>query len=168
MDMKWVKTFMDALKEEMDSYTDLNQLEQDESSGLYYLQSAFSVTEDGSDGVMVQSLAFELREDVPQLEIVMVITNEISPEAMDEVKKAANGLNFVSPIGAFGVQEGQEQLYLRTCVILGKERTVEELVKEIKLYYEMMLDGVQGVYEEMKSIWEGKKTYKEALENKMN
>lgn len=166
MDTKWVKSFMEKLKGAMDEYTDMNQLELDAESGLYYLQSAFAVTDEG-DGVMVQALAFELREGVTQLEIVMVITNEIAEGAAEEVIKAANGLNFISPIGAFGVQDAQDQLYLRTCIILDPERTEEQLVKETKLYYEMMLDGVQGVYEEMKSVWEGKKTYEETLANKM-
>lgn len=163
MDKKWVKDLMDALKKELDPYTDMNQVEKDEDSGFDYLQSGFSVTEDGSAGVMVQSLGFELREGVTQLEIVVVITNEIRPEAMDEVKKAVNGMNFVSPIGAFGVREELDQLFLRTCIILDEKRTMKALVKEIRLYYEMMLNGVQGIYEEMKNIWEGKKTYNEAL-----
>lgn len=163
MDQKWSKTLIDALKTEMDQYTDMNQTAQDGETGLYYLQSAFAITEDGSDGVMIQSLAFEIREDVTQLEIVVAITNEIHKEAVEEVKKAANALNYISPVGAFGVQEEQDQLYLRTCVILDPERTIEALVKEIRLYYEMMLDGVKGVYEELKEIWEGKRTYEESM-----
>ena len=44
---------------------------------------------------------------------------------------------------------------------------MDELVKETEIYYEMMLEGLQGVYEGLSKIWTGEISYEEAVEQEL-
>lgn len=163
MDKEWSNNLMQDIKTMLDEYTDMNELAVDEESGFQYLQSGFSVTEDDSAAVLMQALIFELREGTPQLELLLIITNELEEAGMEEILKTVNGLNYVSPIGSFGVKPEQQQLFVRTCMLLSRSRKNENQVMDIKKQYEIMIDGVSGVYEQLREIWTGKLTYEDAL-----
>lgn len=163
MTQEWAKEYMEALEAKMGSYTEENVLEQDKNSGLWYLRTLFAVYPDHSAHVVIQAMVFELRKDIPQVEIIINITNDAEEEHFEELSKAIENLNYISPVGIFGIRRKTNRVYLRNCWTLEKEKTIEELVKDTEIYYEMMIEGVQGVYKGLSKIWTGEISYEEAV-----
>lgn len=163
MTKEWAEGFMKELKKRMQTYTEENLLQQDEASGMWYLQTFFSVYPDHSVNVMIQSMVFELRENVPQIEVVVNLTNDVKPGAGTEVMKAVNELNYLSPVGAFGMREKTGRLFLRNCWPLDPQKPFQELAKDTETYYGMMMEAVQGGYEGLSKIWNGEMDYEQAV-----
>lgn len=167
MTKEWAKEYMEALSNKMGSYTEENVLEQDKSSELWYLRTLFAVYPDHSAHVVIQSMVFELKEDTPQVEIIINITNDAEDEHIEEVAKAIEELNYISPVGTFEIRRKTNRVYLRNCWTLDEKKPMDELVKETEIYYEMMLEGLQGVYEGLSKIWTGEISYEEAVEQEL-
>lgn len=164
MTQEWAKEYMEALEAKMGSYTEENVLEQDKNSGLWYLRTLFAVYPDHSAHVVIQAMVFELKENTPQVEIIINITNDAEEEYLEELSKAIGELNYISPVGIFGVRRKTNRVYLRNCWTLDEKKSMEELVKDTEIYYEMMLEGLQGVYKGLSKIWTGEISYEEAVE----
>lgn len=167
MTKEWAKQYMEALEKRMGTYAEENVLKQDENSGLWYLRTLFAVYPDQSAHVIIQALVFELKQDVPQVEVIVNITNDVEDGSLKELSKAVEELNYISPVGAFGIRKKENRLYLRNCWPLDSKKTMEELVKETEIYYEMMIEGVQGAYSGLSKVWSGEITYEEAVQQNM-
>lgn len=167
MTEQWAKEYMEALEKRMGTYTEENQLEQDKNSKLWYLRTLFAVYPDHSAHVVVQSMVFELKKDMPQVEIIVNITNDTEDESFEELQKAVEELNYISPVGTFGIRRKRNRIYLRNCWPLDCKKTMEELVKDTETYYEMMMEGVQGAYEGLHEIWTGNISFEEAIEQEL-
>lgn len=167
MTEQWAKDYMKALEKKMGTYTEENQLEQDENSKLWYLRTLFAVYPDQSAHVVIQSMVFELKKDMPQVEIIVNITNDAEDEYFEELKKAVEELNYISPVGAFGIRNKTNRIYLRNCWPLDCKKSMEELVKDTETYYEMMMEGVQVSYEGLQRIWTGEINFEEAIEREL-
>lgn len=164
MTEQWIKEYMEALEKKMGTYTEQNLLQQDPNSELWFLRTAFAVYPDQSVNVIIQSMLFELKPGIPQLEIVVNITNDVEEENMEELQKAIDELNYISPVGTFGMRRRTNRLYLRNCWAIDEEKTIEQLIEEAESYYEMMMEGVQAVYKGLSNIWTGEMNYEETVE----
>lgn len=164
MTEKWAKEYMEALEEKMDTYTEANLLEQDEASKLWYLRTLFAVYQDQSAHVMVQAMVIELKKDAPQVEIIVNMMFEEENICYDELEKAIGELNYLSPAGAFGIRRKENRIYLRNCWVLDKDKTVEALVADTVVLYEIMLEAARAAYTGLYKIAMGEITYEEAVE----
>lgn len=168
MTKEWAKEYMETLKKRMEKYTDTNQMVTNpENPDIIFLQNYFSVYQDHSIYVMMQAMVFELKPDVPQVEIIVTLTNDVKKESIEELQKAIEELNYVSPVGIFGIRRNRDCLYLRNCWILDSKKNMEELVKDTEIFYEMMLEGVQGAYRGLSKIWTGEMTFDETVEKNL-
>lgn len=167
MTEQWGKEYMEALEKRMGTYTEENVLEQEPNSKIWFLRTLFAVYPDQSANVIIQSMAFQLKPDVPQVEIVVNITNDAEDESMGELQKAIEELNYISPVGAFGLRRNTNRVYLRNCWVLDGKKTIEELVHDTEIYYEMMMEGVQGAYDGLSKIWTGEMTFEETVEKSL-
>lgn len=164
MTEQWAKEYMEALEAKMETYTEENILEQDEASKLWYLRTLFAVYEDQSAHVMVQAMVIELKKGTPQVEIIVNMFNEAEEACYDELEKAIGELNYLSPGGAFGIRKKENRVYLRNCWTLDKDKTMDKLVEDTVIYYEIMLEVARAAYTGLKKIWTGEITYEEAVE----
>ena len=166
MTEQWSEKYMKALEKKMGTYTKENILEQDSNSKFWYLRSVFSIYSDESAYFVMQALVFELKENMPQVELIATITND-AEENIEELQKAIEELNYISPVGTFGLRKKQNSVYLRNCWPLDNKKSMEEMVQDTEIYYEMMLEGIQGVYLGLSKIWTGEMNYEEVVENGM-
>lgn len=164
MTTEWGKDLMEALKKKFGEITGENILQQDPASKLWYLRSVFSVYPDHSANVMIQSIVFEIKPGVQQIEVIVNITNDVEPSAEEEVIRAVNELNYFSPVGAFGLRQGTNRLYLRNCWIVDEKEPLDMTVEKVVLYYTMMMEAVQGGYEGLQKVWTGELTFDQAVE----
>lgn len=168
MTKEWAVQYMEALKKKMETYTDTNQMVVNpENPNIMFLQNYFSVYQDQSVYVMMQAMVFELKPNVPQVEIIVTITNDIEEESVDELQKAIEELNYFSPVGIFGIRRNRDCLYLRNCWVLDHSKSIEDLIADTEIFYEMMLEGVQGAYKGLSKIWTNEMTFDETVEKKL-
>lgn len=163
MEAQLARQIMQELEQRMQKYTKENVLQQDEASGLWYLRTFFAVYPDYSVNVLVQSLVFEIKEKVPLVEIVINLTNDVKEETQAELWKALNELNYISPVGAFGMRTKTNRVYLRNCWPLDPDKPADRLAEEIEVYYTMMMEAVAGGYRGLEKIWTGEMEYEQAV-----
>lgn len=167
MTLEWEKELLEELAKKLGNFTDDNELAQDENTGLWYLRSSFGVYPGEDARVMAQSLVIELKEGMPQVEIVFNLTYELQQETLGEINKAVSELNYISPGGAFGVRQDTDRLYLRNCWPLDADKSPKKLAEIIFIYYNIMMECIQGGYKGLEAIWTGKKTYEETVKEGM-
>lgn len=167
MTEQWAQELMQQLEQRMQAYTKENVLRQDEASGLWYLRTFFAVYPDYSVNVLVQSMVFEIREGLPMAEVVVNLTNDVKEGTEEELEKALGELNYISPVGAFGLRKKTNRVYLRNCWPLDPNKPVHKLAEEIELYYTIMMEAVQGGYAGLCKIWTGEIDYEQAVREKL-
>lgn len=158
-----IEQLMKELEKRMGAYTKENLLQYDEASQLWYLRTFFSVYPDYSANVLVQSFVMELKKGMPQIEITVVLTNDVKEGTEAELEKAAGELNYISPAGAFGLRRELNRFYLRNCWPLDEKKQPEELADTVEIYYEMMMEAVQGGYFGLCKIWNGEMDYEQTV-----
>lgn len=164
---QWEQDLMQQLELRMQVYTKENVLRQDETSGLWYLRTFFAVYPDRSVNVLVQSVVFEIKEGVPMVEVVINLTNDVKEGTEAELEKALGELNYISPVGAFGMRRKTNRVYLRNCWPLDPDKPVQKLAEDIEVYYTMMMEAVQGGYKGLCRIWTGEMDYEQAVREKL-
>ena len=165
MTKEWAEEYMGKLAKKMEEYTDTNrQVVNPYNPDIMLLQNYFSIDADHSAYVMFQAMVFELKENVPQVEIIVTLTNDAKEECMGELQKAIDELNYISPVGIFGIRKQKDCVYLRNCWVLDPLKEMEALIRDTEIFYEMMLEGVQSAYEGLHGIWSGEMTFEEAAE----
>lgn len=163
MTEEWAKDFMQALERKVKTRSDDTILQKDPKNGLWFLRSFFTVFPKYDINILMQTMLFEAREDIPQVEIYYMITNDVEEGTEEELEKAVLELNYISPIGAFGLRRNTNQLYLRDCLSFIEETDIDKLVRQVDTYYGMMLEGLQGGYEGLMKIWTGEIRYEQAV-----
>lgn len=164
MKEEWAKEFMQALEEKVKTYATETLIKQDPNNGLWFLHSFLPVFPEYDVSVFMQTMLFEARKDVQQVEILFVITNDVKEGTEDELEKALHELNYISPIGAFGLRRNANRLYLRDCLPIINEADINDLADKVAIYHGMMLEGLQGGYVGLFKIWNGEITYEQAVE----
>lgn len=167
MTEQWAQDLMQQLEERMRTYTKENVLRQDEASGLWYLRTYFAVYPDRSVNVLVQSMVFEIKAGVPLIEVVINLTNDVKEGTETELEKALGELNYISPVGVFGMRRKTNRVYLRNCWPLDPEKPLQKLAEETEVYYTMMMEAVQGGYAGLKKIWTGEMDYEQVVQEKL-
>ncbi len=167
MTAQQTEQFMKELDKKMGSYTKENLLQYDEAAGLWYLRTFLSVNPDYGVNVMVQSLVFELKQGLPQIEITIILTNDVKEGTETELEKAVSELNYISPAGAFGLRRQTGSVYLRNCWPLDETKERQALVRDVETYYELMREAVQGGYAGLNKIWNGEMDYEQAVSEKL-
>ena len=163
MTEEWAKNFMQALEKDAKTYAQETVLQQDEKTGLWFLRAFLPVFEEYDINVHMQTMLFELTPDVPQVEIIFVLTNEIDVSAEAELIKAVGELNYISPVGAFGIRRSTRSLYMRDCFPLIGEDDIDTLVKKLGTYYKLMTECLKGGYVGLRKIWTGEMTYEQTV-----
>lgn len=123
----------------------------------------FSVYPDYGVNVLAQSFVIELKKGMPQIEITIILTNDVKEGTQAELEKAASELNYISPAGTFGLRRELNRFYLRNCWPLDEKKQLQELVETVVIYYEMMMEAVQGGYFGLSKIWNGEMDYEQAV-----
>ncbi len=163
MTEEWAKNFMKALEGDVKTYAQETMLQQDEKTGLWFLRAFLPVFEEYDINVHMQTMLFELAPDIPQVEIILVLTNEIEASAESELSKAVSELNYISPVGAFGIRRNTRSLYMRDCLPLISEGDTEAAVKKLGTYYKLMTECLKGGYVGLRKIWTGEMTYEQTV-----
>ena len=158
------KGFMEKLAESLTVVSEDVHMGQDSNSGLYLAQASIPLTEDKQYYVQAQCVLFPLFEEKMGLEVIYFLTSDLKKETMDEVKKAVSEVNFISPIGHFGIREDSGKLYMRFCSRLDSEKDVEDLVTDALLDMHIAMATVQSGYLGFRRVWEGQVTFEEAVE----
>lgn len=166
MTEQWAEQFMRALGKKLKEDAGDAELQQNEQTGLWYVQSFLQLFPELDINVLMQTMVFEARTGVPQAEIIFVITNDVKPGTEEELEKAIAELNYISPIGSFGLRRGSGSLYLRDCLPFfdWEEADLGRLVQQTEVYYTMMMEALGGGYEGLMKLWTGELLYEQTVE----
>ena len=140
---------------------------QDERSKLYVIQASLPITEDRKYYLSAQVVLFPLFQEDMGLEVIYYLTSDIEKKAMEEVKKAVNELNYISPTGHFGVREDSGKLYMRFCTRIDKNKDTDGQEEDALIDMNIAMATVQSGYIGLREVWEGKITFDEAVEKDM-
>ena len=163
MTEEWAKNFMQALENDARTYAQEPALQQEEKTGWWLLHAFLPIFEEYDINVYMQTMLFELVPDIPQAEIIFILTNDVAAKGEAELAKAVEELNYISPVGAFGIRRNKRSLYMRDCLPLIGEDNIDALVKKIGTYYKLMTECLKGGYVGLRKIWTGEMTYEQAV-----
>lgn len=163
MTEEWKKEFFEKLQEELEKVTEDNLLAQNDN-GVWYLKTMLAASEEEDDNVIVQAAVYQARKDVLLLELYVLLTPEIEPEAEAEVRVAMDELNAFMPIGALGISPRDRSIYLRDCFKLPTDVPMEETIRDAYVDYEMIMEEIIAAYPGLKRIWTGESTFAQVVE----
>ena len=158
------KDFMETLAGDLAELGEDVHFGQDENTKLYVIQASLPITEDKKYYLSTQVVLFPLYKEEMGLEVIYYLTSDIEAKAMEEVKKAVNELNYISPFGHFGVREDSGKLYMRFCSRVDIEKDVDYQLDDALMDMNIAMATLQSGYIGLRQVWEGKLTFEEAVE----
>ena len=164
MTQEWKTEFFEALAKKMESFDAENTLFKNDQSGEWVMQTVLATSAEREDFVLVQAVPYQARPDVLLLEIYIRLLAEAQSSVLEELQKAISELNSYLPVGCLGIYPGGEHVFLRDTFRLDTEKTIEQVVEDTIVDYEMMMEVVMAAYPGLKGIWSGALSYQEAVE----
>lgn len=164
MKAKWKQEFFQQLEEKMGEFTQQNLLEVCRE-GEFRLRSVFAVSkETAEDCVLVETGMFEIKQGLPQLELIFLTDLKLEEKAIKELEKVILNMNYYLPIGALGIFYPGNRVLLRQILFLEEKRELSDTIEDIVSVYEIGVGVLRELYIVLKQVCMGELSYEEAVE----
>lgn len=164
MDLEFRQNFLQGLQARFEAL-EIEQRYSVEGEGgeaMPMLRALFSTTGNGEGQITTDILFFPADYGVELLQIYSTIALNIKDGAIDELFKLFNALNFVCPIGAFGVYLEGGHVYHKYNMTLNPASGLEKCLDDLEAVLAQILSGIGPRYQLIHSISSGLLTYEEA------